>query len=188
MITVVVVAFGIRLPPHYPSLYDRGPVVAGTVAYVEQDGNECLNVLDVAGGEKRTLVCSAWMYLEGWDREGNLVIHSAETRDRPAAIDPATGEVLIRGGSSGVLAPAGAERLQTSSRNGLATLVLHGTDADTTLIDAKGPRDYSFWSAGLVATGDYAWVVDSENRLLLVAIDGGGPWVVLTDVRDVSWR
>jgi len=188
-ITGIVVTFGIKLPPGYPSLYDNGPTVAGTVAFISQDGNDCLRVLDVATGEKRTIICSSWIYLEGWNREGNLIIHSEAAEDRGTVIDPSTGQVLGRAASTAAMVSDDSEVLRTTSGDGHATLLLRDDSTDTILIDATGPRNYAFWDAGLVDRGEYAWVRDSDERLLLVATDGSaGPWVVLTDARDVAWR
>jgi hypothetical protein len=189
-VSVIVVSLGIELAPRFPSLYEDGPAVPGTVAYVAEGRNECLVVLDVATGEERVVTCSPWLYLEGWNQDGNVVIHSEDSRDRAAVMDPVTGAVVLRGAPfAGVPPGEPPAPLWTTSGDGHATLTFHEGGSDTVLIDVDGPRNYAFWSTGLTPDGRYAWAVDSEDRLLVAPVDGtGGPWVVAEGVRDVAWK
>jgi hypothetical protein len=190
----VVLLFGVSAAPSFPSLYEGGsPVIAGSVAYVEYGPNDCVHVLDVATGESKELLCELGLWLEGWDREGNLRVHRTDHRfEELVLVDPAAGVVV----SSREFTPdeeppyersrSEADRsLRSSSRNGRATLSYR----EALLIDVKGSRAYSFWEYGVTEDEAHAWVWDSQERLLVVALDGtGGPWLVAEGISEPRWR
>lgn len=184
----IVVVFGITNPPSFPSLYDGGPTVEGAVAYVEGGPDECVNVLDVATGVSREVYCADWLWLEGWDGDGNLRVNAGNGIERTLVVDPVTGAVIESGGPAGD-PPSYVESLQSSAREGHVTLTYTGSGAAVTLIDVDGPRNYAFWNTGITADERYAWVSDSADRLLLVALDGtAGPWLVAENVPDARWN
>lgn len=186
---IVVLVFGLTPPPSFPSLYDEGtPTIEGMVAYVDYDRDECVVILDVATGESQKTLCDDFVWLEGWDDDGNLRIHFDNGSGEVNAIDPDTGELKHVGDVAG-LEPAYEPSLRSSSRDGHAVLTYTTDGSAVTLIDVDGPRQYAFWQYGLTADGAHAWVGDSEDRLLVVAVDGtGGPWIVAEDVNEVVWR
>lgn len=189
VVLAVITLFGIRRLPEIASLYSPGaPSVSGSVAYVDSGREQCVNVLDVATGETREVYCADWLWLEGWDPGGNLRVESGGGVDRVLVIDPATGAVVSSGDIGGT-PPEHTESLYAAATDGRATLAYDGPGGEVTLIDIGGPRDYAFWNYGLTADGEYVWVCDSENRLLVAASDGsGGPWLVADDIRDPVWR
>lgn len=71
-----------------------------------------------------------------------------------SVVDPDTGDVLESGGfiPGDVLSPEEPASLRARSHDGHATLVYTGAGGEKTLIDAEGPRNYSFWEYGMTAT------------------------------------
>ena len=188
IVLAIVIVFGITNPPGFPSLYDGGPTIQAMVAYVEHGRDECVQVLDVATGESRELYCADWLWLEGWDDDGNLRVQAGNGIDAVSVLDPTTGTIIGSGDFAGET-PGNVVSLHATSRDGHATLVYTGDGADVTLIDVNGPRNYAFWQYGLTAGDEYVWVNDSADRLLLVARDGtGGPWLVAENVPNAMWK
>jgi hypothetical protein len=197
VVLAVVLIFGLSFAPDFPSLYDGGPTVEGTVAYIEFGPDDCLYVLDVASGEDRELYCDDWLGFEGWDADGYLQILSGNGHHEELLIlDPNTGAVVrsdeFRPDERPPLDQPRTDaerRLRASSREGHVTLSYRQGDSEVTLIDVEGSRDYSFWDYGVTSDEKYAWICDSEDRLLVVALDGtGGPWVVADDIGDPIWK
>lgn len=189
IVTAVVLVFGISFAPEFPSLYDDdGPTIEGTVAYIDYGREECVRVLDVATGEFDEVWCADWLGLEGWNDDDKLVIHSGDGGDREIVVDPDSGEVTAWGAYPSIPPPRDS-LLRASSDDGHATLTYGQSETQVTLIDVEGPRDYSFWQFGLTADESYAWACDSEDRLLVVAVDGNsGPWVVTEGVGEAAWK
>lgn len=193
IVVAVVLVFGTTTAPEFPSLYDAGaPTIEGTLAFVEYGPDECVHVLDVASGESGEVYCEDWLVLEGWDSDGHLRIHSGNGRGAyVSVVDPATGEVLEWGGlvDTYMPPPPPPHLLRARSDDGHVTLVYDGAGGETTLIDVEGPRDYAFWEYGITADETYAWVCDSEERILVVALDGSsGPWVAAEGVGQPMWK
>lgn len=192
IVLAVVVLFGISSAPKFPSLYEEGaPAIEGSLAWVEYGPDDCVHALDVASGRTHEVYCDDWLHLEGWDAEGHLRIHSGGAYTYVSVIDPATGEVLEWGEfvEGDVPPPPYPRSLRARSDDGQARLIYDGPSGEATLIDVAGPRDYMFFEYGITTDGDYAWVCDSEDRVLVVAVDGsGGPWVVAEDVSQPVWR
>lgn len=187
VVLAVVIVFGITTAPAFPSLYEGGPSIEGTVAYVDYGRDECVRLLDVAAGESRELYCADWLWIESWDRDGNLRVRTGDGIERTLIIDPVTGIVIESGDFAGE-APPYVGSLYATSQDGHATLTYTGNGAEVTLIDVDGPRNYAFWKYGITADGEYAWLCDSADRLLVVALDGSsGPWLVAENVPDAMW-
>jgi len=186
----VVALFGLRFGPDFPDLYrDGGPAIEGSVAFAAENGEMCVQVLDVATGAQREVYCSQFAWLEGWNDDGNLVVHNEEMYDNVVVIDPATGDITTTTGPNDDVVPANPNALRADARDGHATLIYVGPESSTVLIDVEGPRDYRFYDRGITADQQWAWVVDSEDRVLVVALDGSsGPWLVAEDVREVAWK
>jgi hypothetical protein len=188
VVLTIVVVFGITNPPDFPSLYDGGPTVEATVAYVDYGRDECVHLLDVATGASRELYCDDWLWIEGWDDDGDLRVQSGGGIDRVSVINPDTGAVIASSDFSGKPPPY-VETLRATSHDGHATLVYTGDATEVTLIDVAGPRGYGFGRYGITDDGEYAWVSDSADRLLLVGLDGSnGPWLVADNVPEATWR
>ena len=200
VVTVAIVfAFGLTPLPGFPSLYEEGaPTIEGVVASVEYGSQDCVHVLDVATGESRELYCDFGLWIEDWDEDGNLqVVGGGGHLDQLLVLDPATGAVLTFDEFAPDEHPIAhlprsdlAGRLRNSSVDGHATLSYREGETDTVLINVDGPRQYGFREFGVTADEEYAWVCDSEERLLVVALDGaGGPWLVAEDVvGPVLWK
>ncbi|MDJ0924481.1 MAG: hypothetical protein QNJ77_07965 [Acidimicrobiia bacterium] len=192
IVVAVVLAFGITTAPEFPSLYtEAGPTVEGRLAYVEYGSDDCVHVLDVASGESHEVYCDDWLHLEGWDTDGHLRIHSGNGHDYVSVVNPATQEVVEWGRFiEGDVPPKPyPDSLRARSDDGRAILIHDGESGEKTLIDVTGPRDYAFWEYGITTDGNYAWVCDSEDRVLVVALDGsGGPWVVAEGVSQTMWE
>lgn len=195
VITVaVVLLFGVSSAPRFPSLYTEGaPTIEGTLAWVEWGPDDCVHVLDVATGDSEELLCERGLWLEGWDSDGNLRVHITGPHfEELVLVDPATGVVVSTREFTPDEEPpfdqprSEADRnLRSTSRDGHATLSYQ----EAVLIDVEGARDYSFWDYGVTEDEAYAWVCDSEERVLVVALDGGGgPWVVAEDIGELRWR
>ena len=190
----VVLLFGISSAPKFPSLYAEGaPTIEGAVAWVEWGRDDCVHLLDVATGESEELLCERGLWLEGWDSNGNLRVHRTGPRfEELVLVDPATGAVVSTREFTPDEEPpfdpprSEADRsLRSSARDGHATLSYR----EAVLIDVEGSRDYSFWEYGVTEDEAYAWVCDSEERLLVVALDGsGGPWIVAEGINELRWR
>ena len=198
VVLAVVLIFGLSFAPEFASLYEEdGPTIEGTVAYMQYEHDDCVNVLDVATGEAIEPYCDDWLWLEGWDEGGNLqVLRGGDHFEELLTLDPDTGAVL----GSGEFRPdedarpeqpwaEAARRIRVSSHEGHATLSYRSEDAETILIDVDGSRDYAFGEYGVTADEKYAWACDSEHRLLVVALDGTtGPWIVAEDVSELRWK
>lgn len=194
VVVAVVLLFGTTSAPEFPSLYTEGaPTIEGTVAFVEYGPDECVYRFDVATGESEELLCERALWLGGWDSAGNLRVHKSDHRfEELMLVDPATGVVMSTREFTPDEEPpfeqprSEADRsLRSSSRDGRATL----TYRDVVLIDVEGSRDYSFWDYGVTEDAAYAWVCDSEDRLLVVALDGSsGPWLVAEGISEPIWR
>jgi hypothetical protein len=186
---VVIVLFGLRFGPDFPDLYqDGGPTIEGSVAFSVDDDDTCVQVLDVATGGQTEIYCSELVWIEGWNKAGDLVVHQAEMFDYVLVIDPVTGAVEPTGADDDVV-PSEVSALRANSAEGHATLTYVGPESSTILIDVDGPRDYRFYDRGITADENWVWVVDSENRLLVVATDGSsGPWLVADGVHEVAWK
>ena len=163
------------------------------VAYVEYGRDDCVYLLDVATGGSEELLCELGLWVDAWDSDGNLRVHrSGRHFEELVLVDPATGAVV----SAREFAPdeeppfdpprSEADRsLRSSSRDGHATL----SYGEAVLIDVEGSRDYSLWEYGVTEDEAYAWVCDSEERLLVVALDGSsGPWIVAEGINEVRWK
>ena len=188
----VVLLFGISSAPEFPDLHTEGaPTIDGSLAWVEYGPDDCVQVLDTASGESHEVYCDDWLHLEGWDSEGNLRIHSGNGREYVSVIDPNTGDVIEWGEfvEGDIPPPLYPRSLRARSNDGHATLVHNGPSGQVTLIDAEGPRDYMFFEYGITTDGDYVWACDSEDRILVVPLDGsGGPWVVAENVSQPAWK
>ena len=188
----VVLLFGISAAPEFPSLYAAGaPIIEGELAWVEYGPDDCVHLQDVASGESREVYCDHWLHIVGWDADGHLRIQSGNGREYVSVIDPATGDVLEWGEvvDGDIPPPPEPRSLRARSSDGHATLIYDGPSGEATLIDVEGPRNYMFFEYGITADGDHAWACDSEDRILVVRLDGtGGPWVVAEDVSQPMWR
>lgn len=188
-VAAVVLIFGYNSPPSFPSLSEQsGMTIEGTVAYMEFGREDCVRLLDVASGSTEDLYCDNWVWIEGWDEDGNLAVHADDGRDQTWVLDPDTGEVLDSADSVGP-PPRRDSSLRSRSIEGRVTLT-HGVgESAVTLIDVEAPGNYGFHGYGITADGAYAWVSDSEDRLLLVTLDGNaGPWLVAEGISDPHWR
>ena len=190
IVVAVVLLFGVISLPDFPSLYDEGaPTVGGSVAYLDYDRDDCVRILDVATGDSREVFCDDWMWLEGWDADGNLRIHAGNGAESVWVVDPNNGDVIGFGDWADGPMPEDTDSLRARSAEGTATLTYGRGDAVVTLIDIDAPRNYGFWSYGLTGDGQWAWVCDSADRLLLVALDGtSGPWLVADGISDPAWK
>ena len=197
VIVVVVLAFGYTSPPSFPSLYDDGPEIEGLVAHLDFGPQDCVSILDVSSGLSEELYCDSWVWAERWDEDGNLLIHAGNGHEQIWVLDPETGAVLDRSaiqdgppmedeGGPGVHEES---ELRMRSIDGRVTLT-RGTGEDAvTIIDLEAPRNYTFFMYGLTDDGSYAWICDSEDRLLVTSLDGtGGPWLVAEGISDPIWR
>ena len=194
VVVAVVLLFGTTAAPDFPSLYEAGaPTIEGTVAYVEYGPDDCLHVLSVATGESEELLCERGLWVEAWDSDGNLRVHRSGPRfEELVLVDPATGAVVSAREFTPDEEPpfhqprSEADRsLRASSRDGHVTLSYR----EAVLIDVEGSRDYSFWDYGVTEDEAYAWVCDSEERVLVVALDGsGGPWIVAEGINELRWK
>jgi hypothetical protein len=198
VVAVIVLIFGYSSPPQFPSLYEAGaPALEGAVAHQEFGPEDCVWVLDVATGDSQEVFCDSWAWAESWDENGNLRIHAGNGHEQVWVVDPDTGTVLgaeaVEDGpppeDEGGPPPEEELPLRSRSAEGRVTLTYGaGTDA-VTLIDIDAPRNYRFHMYGLTGEGDYAWVCDSEDRLLVVSMDGSsGPWLVAEDISDPIWK
>ncbi len=198
VVAVVVLIFGYNAPPEFPSLYETGvPTVAGTVAHLEYGPEDCVWILDVATGQSEELFCDSWAWPESWDEDGNLRVHAGNGHEQIWVVDPETGVVL---GSDDIWdgpPPEDEEGppleegrlLRSRSSEGRVTLNYGSGSGEVTLIDVEAPRNYRFHTYGITADAAHAWVCDSEDRLLVVALDGsGGPWVVADGISDPVWK
>lgn len=187
VVLAVIALFGVRRLPEIARLYEPGaPSLSASVAYVDSGREQCARVLDVATAETREVYCADWLWLEGWDSDGNLRVQSAGS-DRISVIDPDAGAVLATGSFAGEQ-PADRGTLHAGSNDGHATLTNRVGDEAIVVLDIEGPRNYGFWNYGLTDDGRYVWVCDSENRLLVVASDGSGePWLVAGNVPEAKW-
>lgn len=186
----VIALFGLRFGPDFPDLYkDGGPTIEGSVAFSVEGDDMCVQVLEVATGEQREVYCSDVVWIEGWNSAGNLVVHQEEMYDNVLVIDPVTGDVEPTGPNDDVAPTDYWSELRANSADGHATLIYVSPESSTILIDVDGPRDYRFYDRGITADEKWAWVVDSEDRLLVVALDGSsGPWLVKSGVHEVAWK
>ena len=198
VVVAVVLVFGYTRPPAFASLYsDGGPAIAGTVAWVEDGRQGCVQVLDVASGDSHEVYCDDWLWLESWDEDGNLRVHTGNGVEEILVLDPQTGDVLATGrfedgpppGDEGGPPPEESSPLRSRSNEGRVILT-HGTGAAAVdLIDIEAPRNYRFFSYGMTPDGDYVWAYDSEDRLLVVAVDGGSePWLIAEGIQEPLWR
>ncbi len=188
VVAVVVLVYGIRSVPEFPGLNDLGaPMIDANAAVVRYEDDSCLYRLDVATGATSEVFCDEWIWIEGWLDDGRLVVHHDGVRTRRSAVDVETGDVERLGESFPEPQHHEEGDLRARSREGRATLTDVSGPEDVVLIDIEGPRMYGFWTYG--RSGDWVWVVDSEERLLVVSADGtSGPWLVAEDVQDVAWR
>ena len=185
----VVLVFGYTSPPRFPSLYDDGgPTIEASVAYVEYDREDCVFVLDAATGETRELYCDNWVWLESWDGDGNLRIRAGNGDEGAWVVDPDTGAILGTE-ETGEEPPRRDSSLRSRSVEGRAMLVHSSGETETILIDVEAPRDYGFYRYGITTDAEYAWVCDSEDRLIVVALDGtSGPWLVAEGISNPLWK
>jgi len=188
-VAVIVLVFGYNRPPQFPSLYEAGgPTVDASVAFVEYDRHDCVRVLDVASGDSDEIYCSQWVWIEGWDRHGKLRVN-ADGSGQSLAIDPATGGVERSSDSVPLLDRGNEEDIRVSAEGGRVQLLYRSGDTEVVLIDVECPRDYGFWHLGVTNDGQWVWAVDSEDRLLLVAVDASsGPWLVAEGINDPAWK
>jgi hypothetical protein len=184
-VVVVVLVFGTSMPPSFPSLSDSDvAVVMGTVAYTDGDDPDIIHVLDLAAGSSVEYRCSHRYCLHHWDASGLLAVHSEPFGDL-ALVDPVSGSVV-----PGDPSPrADLELLTTDQADG--RLVLRYDDGLTrrVLLDLEVPRDYRLRNAGLSGDESWAWFVDSEGRLIGLAVDGSsGPWLLADHAHDAAWK
>ncbi len=198
VVAAVVLVFGYTRPPGFPDMYsDGGPSITGTFAYLEYGPEDCVWVFDVATGESRELYCDNWAWPESWDDDGNLRVHAGNGHEQVLIVELATGDIIGTTDpwegpppdDEGGPPPEEVPILRSRSSDGRVTLT-HGTGPDAvTVIDIEAPRNYSFYAYGLTDDGNHAWVCDSEDRLLVAALDGNSePWLVTDGVSDPIWK
>lgn len=199
-VVAVILLFGLREPPSYPvlSASSTDDRLAGRIAYIrEDDQRSCVVVVDLPDGARHDVACSdggEW-YGGGevsWDDEGRLrLVRYEPTGPMLVTVDPETGRELDRepvGGEGkpypegpGTIRPGDEAELTWRSDDGSVRLLLREGDEERTLLSARGPRDYSLWDAGWSPDGRWAFVADSEQRLLLVAVTSPARTLLLTD-------
>jgi len=205
-VLTAIVVFGYVPVPEFPRLAD-GPdaSIPGQVAYVvgEQD-RSCIMVVPAGGGQATEVACRRDGFEAlGWTADG-LIVASVFTDFRPVVgggtilvYDPATGHEV----ASLVAGPSGTDRLHqveserdsqgrrlevpwTDDRRAKA-LIVTTSGEETTIVDVEGPRDYVFLGAQWSPDGEWIMLVDSRDRLLVLAADATpGPRVLADLHRD----
>lgn len=186
VIITLVLLFGLTFPPSFASLYgEGGPVIAGTVAYSSVADARSVDILDLATGTTTEFQCRRDHCLQRWDEEsGLLVVRDGEQGDE-ILVDPANGRYLAQ-----TPAPrADGEFLVTEMTGNRAILRYEDGTTNKTLLDVKAPGNYGIWDAGLSGDGLWAWFVDSEHRLVAIAVnDSSERWLVAEDVSAAAWK
>jgi len=199
-------------PPSFPSL-QREPdeTVSGQLAIKRSYGEQaCVEVAPAGGGPSSIVRCEdGGGYIEGfdWTSDGNLAVrlHFYSGRDpneltefyntsNGALLRTEVGFVPIIVGR-GRFSPArvasgdGGQTLILGGRGGEAFVSLRRGTTETELVRVRGARDYSFEEVGWSPDGRWAFVHDSEERVVLVDVSGEKPPRLMYDnVADLVWH
>ena len=207
-VAAVVVVFGIRNVPSFPSLTDHPDrSITGVIAFIDRSNpdSRCINIVDAAGGPVRHVPCD--VTTSGsltWTPDGRLQVRRfAAGSSQFASIDPATATVTTTGTTlpnrlPGLVSPS-TSQTRTFERLDGSTVRVRGHDgrpelrivkgsSTRTILKAKGPDDYGFDTASWSPDGRWILVRDSEDRLIIVAADGPPqPRVLATHASNPVW-
>jgi hypothetical protein len=185
LVVAAVLVFGVDRPPALEPLGDAaGPPPSAPVAWMAgtSDGN-CLSVARPDGSVEELWCDGAHAELRGWTRPGEIDLHTYdEVGEAVRTYDAETGELLSR---TSVDVDRGGEYgrqvVWTERRDG--ALVVHLAADDTELWRTDAADRYDIESSALSADGDWAAMVDTAERLLVVPTDGStAPRVWAEDV------
>ena len=214
-VILVIAVFGLRDIPKFPALADHpDPAITGVVAYVERsedNGTRCIKLVDAAGGPVRPVPCDKVSSTGGlaFTPDGRLQVRrfdSSSPSNHTVLVDPATGEItpqttlplriggaLTFGGSSAPVVRGTFERPDGSTvrvrhTDGHPEIRIAGGSNPRTVLKVKAPRDYDFSNVSWSPDGRWILVVDSEQRLIVVAADGPPrPRILARNVVDPVW-
>lgn len=203
-IVVVVVTVGLIPLPDIPSLAEQpDPPVPARIAFLQGgDGREeprCLWIVD--GSDTREVTClDGYAQVVGWTDDGRVEV----TRlDRGPAtvleVDPTSGEIVQRRRRDDEAPmppwPSPRERadgtlLETAGSDGHVALVAAPrTGRSRVLLALDGPRDYRLDNPTWSPDGEWAAVVDSAGRLIVLRVTGDPqPRIVADDVTGYAWQ
>lgn len=199
--TTAIIVVG-RIPlPDFPSLAAApDDAIPGVVAYVEggRDGS-CVMVVAASGLEPREVACRFdWVDALAWTAAGDLVVLSyAGMGPEVVVLDADDGRVLERISTDSPPDPFAlhrdrqvweGQRLEVDDDGaGHPVVRVHADGGSRLLIAAEGPRDYRFESAQWSPDGDWALVLDSRGRLLVVGADATPGPRMLADAEEPGY-
>lgn len=183
VVVVVVLVFGTSFPPSFPAPGENDDLT-GVLAYADSEDPHVVHVLDLESGSSIEYRCAYGYCLHHWDASGLLVVHSEPHGDL-VLVDPASGSVV-----PGDPAPrTDRELLTVDPVEGRLVLILGEGSATTVLLDIDVPRDYRLRNSGTSGNEEWAWFIDSEDRLIGLAVDGSsGPWLIAENAQDAAWK
>lgn len=185
-------------PPGLPSLGESPDAgVPGLIAYTSRpaspSGSVCLSVVEASNAKDTELLCDrSFTGAVSWDERGLLraAAYTDDDGEHEVVVDPSSGRVLERvpGGGfyDGHVRPDGAMLVPGDSGDGAALDVVYSGGVRERVLSLQA-KDYRFLRAAWSPDGQWAALVDSAQRLLVVAIDGGTARVLATDVNSVAW-
>jgi hypothetical protein len=187
LVVGAVLLFAVDRPPALRSLAEEpDPAPTSSIAYItDQVDGTCVRLArsdattvgpwcDRMGGE-----------LVGWDEEG-LLLRRWDSVETVHVLDPATGEIVGRTRDRAWREPDAIPVVWSEHRDG--ELIVRLDEDDTELWRVESGDRYEIRASARSA--DEAWVamVDSADRLLVVAADGSAaPRVWTTDVASWQW-
>lgn len=206
-----VLLIGIRNVPDLPTLREQpDPPVTGRLALQTWDDEEgmCIDVEELDTGERRHAFCEGmpvapfdqpmgvnWF---NWNDDGQLLLASYEGEDiRLLTFDVDTLDVVSETTLPPDTRPPDRRQRADGStltaqwhEDGRATVYVNEPGGTRrTLYETRGPDGYAFWSAEWSSRGDYAIVRDSEDRWIVLRVEGGDPVprILTTDADQVVW-
>ncbi|NIA26285.1 MAG: hypothetical protein GWP04_12070 [Gammaproteobacteria bacterium] len=188
LVLTVVLVFGVIPFPEYPSLAEQpDPSIPGTVVFTRGDDPPCLEVVPAGGGVPRELRCDRDVVGNGlaWTSDGLIVTFDASTYPpQYALIDPESGQVVERF-DAGLEGPEplfpnpetsrradGAVLTAGQSAGGATLMIKEPNKESRLLLEVSGPRNYRFDIVRWSPDGNWALVIDSEERLLILRATG----------------
>lgn len=193
--------------PSFASLQETpDPALRGTVAFVRRAGDEtCIHLAAASGGADRRVRCRDDLEPAplSWTDDGLVVAtvidHDGGGPPRMIVVDPATGAVVDRrpvkdaGATDLVGGPErqdGSLLMTESGEPGQARLSVQAPGGSSHVVaTVEGPVDYGFTFATWSPDGRHAVVADTEERLLVVEVEGGDGTirVLVDDASGPAW-
>jgi hypothetical protein len=170
LVVGAVVLFGVDRPPSVASLAEEpDPAPTAAVAWTAQEGERtCVRIAWPDGRTTEPRCATDGGEVVGWTSDGVLLRRWDD--DQVRVLDPRSGALLGRGPQDRLTPTHEDAAVWTEHRDG--ELIVRSQADDTELWRVPAPDRYTIRSSSRSADGGWVAMIDSAERLLVVAADG----------------